>query len=158
MVAVGEGDGASGCGRPNAINDAGKSIGVSELSGFQDVVLWSPSGQATVRENPGGIGPSVQSQALAIIASGWSVGFSYNQTGTQDAVLWSPSGKVTNLGAVLGSAWTDTEAVGINNRGDILDSGDYDGGHCGFLLAPVSASESAFTVTLQGVSHSHLEA
>jgi hypothetical protein len=147
---------------PVAINDAGWIVGdpiVLGPAGFGDeAVLWSPSGQATVRENLGGIGPSVQSQALAINASGWSVGFSYNQTGTQDAVLWSPSGKVTNLGAVLGSAWTDTEAVGINNRGDILDSGDYDGGHYGFLLAPVSASESAFTVTLQGVSHSHLEA
>ena len=98
---------------------------------------------------------------VAINDAGWIVGdpIVLGPAGFGDeAVLWSPSGKVTNLGAVLGSAWTDTEAVGINNRGDILDSGDYDGGHYGFLLAPVSASESAFTVTLQGVSHSHLEA
>ncbi len=74
-----------------------------------------------------------ESQAYAINDAGWSVGFS-----GADAMLWSPSGKATDLDAVLGSAWSDTDAVGINDSGDIIGYGDYDGGVYGFLLTPAT--------------------
>ncbi len=45
-----------------------------------------------------------------------------------------------NLGAILGSDWTNTEAVGINNLGDIAGYGHYQNGTVsgtyGFLLTP----------------------
>lgn len=52
-------------------------------------------------------------------------------------MLWSPSGKAWDLGAVLGSGWTDTQAVGINNSGDIIGYGSYHDEWYGFLLTPV---------------------
>ncbi len=91
------------------------------------------------------------SAVSAINASGYSVGYSDTAgVGHQEAVLWSPSGRATDLGAVLGRAWSDTEAVGLDNSGDIIGYGDYHGGHYGFLLTPVSAtafSATAFSAT-----------
>jgi hypothetical protein len=84
------------------------------------------------------------SYVAAINDSGYSVGES-NTAFAYEAVLWSPSGKATNLGAVLGSAWTDTEAVGINNSGDIIGYGDYHDGQYGFLLTPESLSALSAT-------------
>jgi hypothetical protein len=61
-----------------------------------------------------------ESAAVAINASGWSVGYSctFPSSYCPDdlvAALWSPTGAGTNLGAVLGPAWSDTVAVGLNN-------------------------------------------
>jgi hypothetical protein len=38
---------------------------------------------------------------------------------------------------VLGPAWSDITAVGLNDRGDILGYGAYLGGQYVFLLTPV---------------------
>jgi hypothetical protein len=114
-----------------AINDAGWSVGYSQTafspSAAYDAVLWSPAGKATVLKDG--------SQANAINDAGWSVGLANGD----DAMAWSPSGKATDLGAVLGPAWTLTDAVGINNSGDIIGYGHYRGGIYGFLLTPDSA-------------------
>jgi hypothetical protein len=75
----------------------------------------------------GGQGDSI---AGAINDFGWSVGDSDTATGSE-AVLWSPSGKAADLGAVLGPAWSDTQAVGINDLGDIVEGATF-----GFLLKP----------------------
>jgi hypothetical protein len=60
-----------------------------------------------------------------------------------DAVLWSPSGKATDLGAVLGPAWSDTNASGLNDSGDILGNGYYNGGFYSFVLTPGGANSWA---------------
>src|SRR6202044_3492680 len=90
----------------------------------------------TVLRNIGGQNFSI---AVAINASGDSVGYSLTATG-DEAVLWSPSGPATNLGAMLGQPWSDTEAVGINNLGDIFGFGDYQGKIQGFLLTPATVA------------------
>lgn len=114
-----------------AINDSGESVGFSG----KKAVLWSTSGTATVLRSAG------DAEAVAINAAGDSVGFSDNASETEiHAMLWSPTGAATNLGAVLGSAWSDTQAVGINNNGDIIGYGEYDGGQYGFLLTPDSVA------------------
>ncbi len=60
------------------------------------------------------------SEPNAINDAGWSVGYSYTQTTRMnEALLWSPTGKATNLNEILGTAWTDTHATGINDAGDI---------------------------------------
>ncbi len=128
--------GGEGFSQPNAINAAGWSVGFSNAataSFGQDAVLWSPSGKATVLQDAGGQGIS---GAFDINDLGWSVGESFTPGFNSDAVLWSPSGNVTDLGTVLGPAWSDTEALGINDLGDIFGNGNYQGGSYGFLLTP----------------------
>jgi hypothetical protein len=115
-----------------ALNGTGQTVGFSRTASGQDAVLWSRSGKATVLQDAGGQGDSF---AGAINDFGWSVGDSDTATGS-DAVLWSPSGKATDLGAVLGPAWSDTQAVGINDLGDIVGTGAFKGGTFGFLLKP----------------------
>ena len=132
--------GSQGISIVKAINDAGQSVGYSVTTSGMDAVLWSPSGKATVLQDVGGRGFSY---ADAINDAGWSVGGSctasncFGEDAGEDAVLWSPSGKATDLGAVLGPAWSWTEAVGINNSGDIIGYGIYHGGQYGFLLTSV---------------------
>jgi hypothetical protein len=114
------------------LNGTGQTVGFSRTASGQDAVLWSRSGKATVLQDAGGQGHSF---AGAINDFGWSVGDSDTATGS-DAVLWSPSGKATDLGAVLGPAWSDTQPVGINDLGDIVGTGAFEGGTFGFLLKP----------------------
>jgi hypothetical protein len=57
--------------------------------------------------------------------------------------VWSPKGTATNLGAVLGSAWSDTEAVRINKVGEIVGFGEYQGQITGFLLTPAAATAAS---------------
>jgi hypothetical protein len=122
--------GGQGFEQPFAMNGTEQSVGYSAIPGGYEAVLWSSSGAATVLKNIGGQSFSI---ALAINASGDSVGYSDTASGSE-AVLWSPDGKATNLGAALGSLWSDTEAVGINKTGDIIGFGDYEGKVQGFLL------------------------
>ena len=58
----------------------------------------------------------------------------------RDQIADAANGVYLNLGAVLGSAWSDTEAVGINKSGDIFGFGDYQGKIQGFLLTPASVA------------------
>jgi PEP-CTERM motif len=124
---------------PVAINEAGWSVGEFDTPTGQGAVLWSPTGKATVLQGVGGQG----SQALAINDAGWSVGWSFTAGSDVDAVLWSPSGKATDLGAAID--WNGNYPFGINNSGDIIGNGYYNGEFHGFLLTPVSASALSAT-------------
>ena len=94
-------------------------------------------------KDPGGQGIEF---ALAINNSGKSVGYactvavSAGKCVDTEAVLWQSTGKATNLGALLGSDWSNTEAVAINDLGDIVGYGHYNNGTLngtyGFLLTP----------------------
>ena len=69
-------------------------------AGEYEAVLWSPSGKATVLPDVGGYG---ESAAVAVNASGWSIGYSCNFPESycptdEVAALWSPTGAGTNLG------------------------------------------------------------
>ena len=134
--------GGQGYSQAVAENNNGWSIGFSKTLKGEDAVLWSPLGKATLLKNPGGQGFEY---AVAINASEQSVGYADIPGGGTEAVLWQPSGKATNLGAsaILGSAWSNTQATGINNNGDIIGFGDYKGEIQGFLLTPAAASVSA---------------
>jgi hypothetical protein len=61
-------------------------------------------GTATVLKDPGRRGLRY---VAAINAFGKSVGYAETVSG-DEASLWQASGKATNLGAVLGSPWTNT--------------------------------------------------
>ena len=101
-----------------AINGTGHSAGFActTVSGGNcadaEAVLWGPGGKATVLQDvKGGVG---NWEALAINASGFSVGWSKTATG-QDAVRWSPTGTATVLQGLKGS--TVSQAVAENNLG-----------------------------------------
>jgi hypothetical protein len=129
-----------------AENNVGQSIGYSDTAkGARDAILWgSKGGIAAVLQDPGGQGFE---QALAMNNSGKSVGFADIAGGGKEAVLWQPSGKPTNLGGLLGSDWTNTEAVGINNVGDIVGYGLFNNGTVsgtfGFLLTPSAGTAAS---------------
>jgi hypothetical protein len=126
-----------------AENNHGQSIGYSATATGDEAILWGPEGGiAAALKDPGGQGIEF---ALAINNSGRSVGYactavSGGECVDTEAVLWQSTGKATNLGALLGSDWSDTEAVGINDLGDIIGYGDYNNGTLngtyGFLLTP----------------------
>jgi hypothetical protein len=132
------------------MNNDGQSVGFSVTATGQDAVLWSSAGAATMLQDPGGEGFD---EPTAINASGQSVGYTVTASG-DEAVLWSSSGVATNLGAVLGSAWTNTLAVGLNNNGEIIGYGDYNGGISGFLLVdppgPAAPELSTWTMLVAG--------
>src|SRR5271165_916359 len=139
--------GGQGYSQALAENNNGQIIGFSKTMKGEDAVLWSLSPTtgkwiATMLADPGREGFEY---AVAINASGQSVGYADIPGGGTEAVLWQPSGKATNLGAsaILGSAWSNTQATGINNNGDIIGFGDYKGEIQGFLLTPAAASVSA---------------
>jgi len=111
---------------------------LSDTATGDEAILWGAKGGiAAVLKDPGGQGKEF---ALAINNSGQSVGYADIAGGGTEAVLWQPSGKAMNLGAVLGSDWTKTEAVGINDVGDIVGYGNFNNGTnsgtFGFLLTP----------------------
>jgi hypothetical protein len=122
-----------------------------------DVPLeWSAStGKATAL--PGLPGMSLQGRALAINSSGAIVGYNESKGGLSwTAVLWSPTGKVTDLGAILGPRWSDTVAVGIDDRGDITGYGTFNGaaGEAGFIIN-WTPSGSAHVETTPHGAHLH---
>jgi len=136
-------------GLPNSVETFAYAINASgEVAGFslayvgqetdQSAVVWSPTGHIRVLDDPG----YNQAQAQAINDSGEVVGYYYNG-GTNEAALWSPTGKLRELDKILGPAWTDTDATGINNAGDIVGIGKYHRGNFeSFLLMPVGGASS----------------
>jgi probable HAF family extracellular repeat protein len=134
-----------------AENNLGLSIGYSDTATGDDAILWGPNGgiKAVLRD-PGGKGG--KEFAFALNDKGQSVGYADIAGGGTEAVLWQVGGKATNLGKLLGSDWSNTEAVGINNLGDIAGYGHYQkgtvSGTFGFLLTssaapgPVSAASA----------------
>ena len=144
--------GKQGFSQAVAINFSGQSIGFSKTKNGQDAALWESNGAAQVLHDAGGQGVD---DALAINKAGDSVGYSDIAGGGTEAVLWSSTGQATTFGALLGSAWSDTVAVGLNNNGDIIGYGDYTctpqpqcgvTGIYGFLLTPKGAA-SVFSAT-----------
>ncbi len=136
-----------------AINASGQSVGYARNANCdgagcytQEAVLWSPSGQATVLQNSDG---APLANAVAINDAGYSVGWLGGEQsgldsteGAPEAVVWSPNGTVTNLSTLLNPAWNFSEAVGINDNGDILGYGGVFGTGVinPFILTPLSAA------------------
>jgi hypothetical protein len=99
---------------------------------------WAPA-KRWPSKDPGGDGVAY---ALALNNKGQSVGYYDGGPGATVAALWSATGAVTDLDNILGSAWSNTEATGINNAGDIIGQGDDDNGAGFFLLMHVPSAMS----------------
>jgi len=79
--------------------------------------------------------------AAAINNNGVSVGVTRVGFGAGQAVMWSPTGQVTKLNDLLpaGSGWTLSDAIDINDNGQVLGVGSHNGEPRHFLLTPDSS-------------------
>ena len=123
--------GGQGDSQAVAENNNGWSVGFSLTTNGQDAVLWSPTGTTRCCRTW-----EVKALAMPLRSISPEIArlFSYGERRRGRAVVADRSGD--DLGAELGSAWTNTQAVGINDVGDILGYGDYRGEQYGFVLTP----------------------
>jgi len=117
------------------INASGQVVGYSYTAGgYVNAFLYTPaSGMTNLGTLPGGSA----SYAYGINASGQVVGWSYTAgTVAQDAFLYTPGRGMTDLNSLLpaNSGWQLGSATGINDSGEIVGTGSFNGQPHGFLL------------------------
>jgi probable HAF family extracellular repeat protein len=124
-------------GSATAINNHGRVVGelyrtYTEYRTTSRAFLWE-KGQMRNLGAPAGC----SSTALAINDGGQIVGFAQSRSFDQRALLWE-DGRIDDLNTCLppGSGWTLQEARAINNRGQIVGIGTFNGERRGFLLTP----------------------
>lgn len=138
-----------------AINISGQIAGWSGIagsSGAQHAALWS-GGAVT---DLGTIGGSAYNQATAINAAGQIVGTANpNCVPCVNPVAWlrEPGGALTDLNTLIpaGSGWTLEQANGINDRGQIVGAGLYNGALHAYLLTPSFAANVNFATSSAAV-------
>ena len=82
--------------------------------------------------------------AYGINAAGQVVGWSYTSGGAYDAFLYS-SGSMVDLNSLIApsSGWTLLQANAVNDNGQIVGYGTYEGETEAFLLTPTPAPPTA---------------
>jgi probable HAF family extracellular repeat protein len=123
----------------SAINNKGQVVGTSLNPGFggsTDAFIWQ-NGNLT---NLGNLGYQY-SEAYDVNTLGTVVGFSSISSNTLHAFRWG-NGKMRDLNNFLlpNSGWELQVACGINNKGQIVGIGTFNGQSKGFLLTPVTVS------------------
>jgi probable HAF family extracellular repeat protein len=127
-----------------AINNRGQVVGQAGVpgNGFHRAFLWQHGTMTDLGTLPG----RPTSLANAINNTGQVVGFSQNPDGTNTvAVLWQ-NGVMANLNTLIppGSHFFLQEALGINNRGQIIGTGVLPNGQVrGYLLTPRDGTNPA---------------
>jgi probable HAF family extracellular repeat protein len=122
------------------INAAGNIVGSStDSSGFLQAFLWTHAGIQSLGTLPG----ATSSMAYGINSSGSVVGYSGGH-----AFLWA-NGIMTDLNTLipLGSGWELDAAYGVNDTGEIVGTGTYNGQSHAFLLDPAQRSSSLLTLS-----------
>ena len=115
-----------------AINASGQIVGYgTDSSGRYQAIQWVNGSPVKLADlSSGGSG-----EAQAINDNGVIVGYSTNSYGYDHAVIWQ-NGSVTDLNSLLpgSSQWVLTDARGINDQGQIVGDGTYNGNSVEFTL------------------------
>lgn len=128
------------------INDAGQVVGESHPAGMDRPVMWDNDAAHTVSELPvlpgDNVGSASEINMLGQII-GWSAYRTPDTTNTTVGtyVLWQ-DGAVYDLQSLLepltGAGWVITGALGLNNLGQIVGVGKYNGAVASFVMTPVA--------------------
>lgn len=119
---------------PTDINNYKQVAGYSQTTGGQDhAFLWQDGGLKDL----GTLGGSA-SWAWRLNNVGQIVGWSYTASGLLHAFLWDPSSGMIDLNNLLpaGSGWVLERAYDINDAGQIVGYGVYQGKNQAFVLTP----------------------
>lgn len=129
------------------INDKGQVVGYGPLTSDRgsplEAMLWKDPQTETIAEGLKGLGGTgnldyrgkIASLANSLNDSGEVVGLSYKSSGEQRAVFWKDAA-FADLNELISTdlGWSLTEAIKINNQGQIVGKGYLDGKEQGFLL------------------------
>lgn len=122
----------------SAINTAGQVVGWSNTgpSSVSYPVIWYNGSVTALSGVLWGYGRGINSRGDVVGAAGFSGSAQYSR-----AFLWS-NGTMTNLNTLLpaGSGWVLEHAWDINDAGQIVGDGLFNGQRRGFLLTPTSSS------------------
>jgi probable HAF family extracellular repeat protein len=153
MIDIGELPGGTNYGWGKGINNLDHVTGVSiNQSTRERAFLWTPEGgMINLGELPGGDSVSV---GLALNDSDWVTGWSCSSNGCE-AFLWTPLGGMVGLGDLHPGAGATSEAVAINNLGQIVGTAtSADGMHAeAFFWDPVTGMQGLGLV--RGCSEIH---
>jgi probable HAF family extracellular repeat protein len=125
----------------NGINYKGQVVGsLISTSGDGNTVFAAFVWQKGTLTNLGNLG-GTYTEAFDINVLGTVVGSSSTSSGTSHGFVWR-NGKMRDLNTMLlsGSGWELEFAGGINNKGQIIGRGKFNGQDRGFLLTPVLVS------------------
>ena len=116
---------------PNAINNKGQIVGVDNN---EHPVLWQ-DGIVTDLGTLGG----TYSEATSINDTGTVVGYSNTSNGSSHAFVYK-NGTIFDLNTLLpaNSGWELNSAIDINDNGQIIGLGQFNGQFSGFLLTPIT--------------------
>ncbi len=123
---------------PTDLNDSRQVVGYAQVSSGENHAFLYQTGRLTdLGTLPGG----TQSYAYAINNLGQAVGASDSSASAQLAVLFD-RGVPKDLNGLIpaGARWLLTEARGINDSGQIVGTGIFDGQVRAFLLTPIELS------------------
>jgi len=132
--------------RMSAINKAGQLVGVSPPGNGSHAVLWSPSAGMHDLGRLGGLGQPMCFEAHAINAGGQVVGMAniYNSTAAiQHAFLWTASDGMYDLDSPDNRY---SNAMGINDSGQVVGSALLHGGEHAFLWSPTAGMRDLGTL------------
>src|SRR5690606_34485829 len=118
-----------------SINANGTVVGISDVTGgLVHPVLWTSDGVQDLGLIPSGI----SGFATGINDFGQVIGTNKTITGERKAVMYN-NGSVINLNSLIpaDSGWELNAGLDINNAGQIIGMGTYNGRSVGFLLTPV---------------------
>lgn len=119
-----------------AVNDAVQVVGTSDVGGGSQHAFLYADGAMT---DLGTISGRSNSAAYSINEYGWIVGHSYTNASDRHAFVYDGiSISDLNDATMNGTGWVLTDALGINDAGQIVGYGSFNGRTRAFLLDPVS--------------------
>ena len=131
-------------------NIVGRSVVINQSSRLEEATLWTDANQPGV--SLGTLGGAT-SDALGVNNSQQIVGNStLVDDSTQHAFLWE-DGEIIDLNSLIApeSGWELTSALEINNNGDIIGIGTYNGVERGFVARAVPEPSSVLGILGLGV-------